>query len=57
MSMPSPHGFLSDASLRSLMQCIGDILLRADLQICETSSMRSIKDASSEASLRFLKFS
>ena len=46
-----------NASLRSLMQCLRDISLRADLQISWTSPVKPIKDASSEMSLRSLRSS
>ena len=40
--------------LRRLMKRLRDISKRADLQISETSPVRSIKDASSEMSMRSL---
>ena len=53
-SFLSRHGCISNASLRRLMQRLRDISKRADLQISETFPVRSIKDASSETSLRKL---
>ena len=54
---PSRHGCISDASLRRLIQRLRDISKRADLQISEMSTVRCIKDASSETSLRSLRSS
>ena len=54
MCLTSRHGCISDASLRRLTQCLRDVSDRADLQISETSLMRSIKGVSSEMSVRCL---
>ena len=54
---PSRHGCISDASLRRLIQRLRDISKRADLQTSEMSTVRYIKDASSETSLRSLRSS
>ena len=45
---------VSQMHLRRLMKRLRDISKRADLQISETSPARSIKDASSETSMRSL---
>ena len=50
VNIPSQHGCILDASLRRLTQRLRDVSDRADLQISETSLMRSIKDVSSEMS-------
>ena len=54
---PSRHGCILDPSLRHLIQSLRGISKRAYLQISETSSGRSVKDVSLEASLRSLCFS
>ena len=55
--LPSRHGYISDASLRCLIQRLRDVSKRPDLQIPETSPGRFIKDVSSETSLRSLRLS
>ena len=54
---PSGHGCISDASLRRLIQRLGDVSKRADLQISEMYRWRLIKDASPVTSLKSLRFS